>query len=52
MSKLMSLLKASIFVLPFVVLSAVTSPAQQPGSQAIRNLTPVTDAMLRNPPAG
>ena len=53
MSKLCSLLKASVLVLPIVVLSVATSPAQQqPAGQAIRNLTPVTDAMLRNPPPG
>jgi alcohol dehydrogenase (cytochrome c) len=36
--------------LPIIVLSAVAALAQQP--PAARNITPVTDAMLRNPPPG
>src|SRR5258705_13371326 len=51
MSKL-SLLKASVLVLPILALSAAAASAQQPAGGAIRNLTPVTDAMLRDPPPG
>jgi alcohol dehydrogenase (cytochrome c) len=51
MSKL-SLLKASVLALPILALCAGAAPAQQPAGGAIRNLTPVTDAMLRDPPPG
>ena len=49
MSKL-QLLRSTALGLPIVVLSAVAALAQQP--PAVRNITPVTDAMLRNPPPG
>jgi len=45
------LLKASALGLPLLALS-VTAGLTQQGGQAPRNLTPVTDNMLRNPPAG
>ena len=45
-------LKASVLGLPILFMSAVTGVAQQQGGGAIRNLTPVTDAMLRSPPPG
>jgi len=52
-SKFKCLLQATVLALPVIALSAVAVQAQQqPGSQAVRNLTPVTDAMLRDPPAG
>ena len=48
------LLKASVVGLPILLLSAAAGMAQQPQqpADAIKNLTPVTDAMLRDPPAG
>src|SRR5438874_3951133 len=47
-------LKASLVGLPILVLVAAASHAQQqaPGSDLVQKLTPVTDAMLRNPPPG
>src|SRR3954454_20075274 len=45
------LLKASALGLPLLALS-VTAGLTQQGGPAARNITPVTDAMLRNPPAG
>src|SRR5712675_970704 len=51
-SKFKCLLQATVLALPVIALSAAAGQAQQqPGSQAVRNLTPVTDAMLRDPPA-
>ena len=52
MSKLKCLLQASVLALPIIALSAAGQAQQPQGNQAIRNLTPVTDAMLRNPPPG
>jgi len=46
------LLKASVLGLPILVLSVTAGLTQQQGGDATRNLTPVTDAMLRNPPPG
>src|SRR5258706_15245172 len=51
-SKFKCLLQATVLALPVIPLAAVAGQAQAPGSQAVRNLTPVTDAMLRDPPAG
>jgi PQQ-dependent dehydrogenase (methanol/ethanol family) len=45
------LLKASALGLPLLALS-VTAGLTQQGGQAPRNITPVTDTMLRDPPAG
>jgi alcohol dehydrogenase (cytochrome c) len=45
------LLKASALGLP-IVLSATAGLAQQQAADPTRNITPVTDAMLRNPPPG
>jgi alcohol dehydrogenase (cytochrome c) len=45
------LLKASALGLPLLALSATVGLTQQ-GGQAPRNITPVTDTMLRDPPAG
>ena len=45
------LLKASALGLPLLALS-VTAGLTQQGGPAARNITPVTDNMLRNPPAG
>src|SRR5262249_9101257 len=45
------LLKASALGLP-IALSATAGLAQQQAADPTRNLTPVTDTMLRNPPAG
>src|SRR5262245_51246276 len=46
------LLKASALGLPILVLSATAGLAQQQAADPTRNITPVTDAMLRNPPPG
>jgi alcohol dehydrogenase (cytochrome c) len=46
------LLKASALGLPILVLSAAAGLTQQQAADPTRNLTPVTDAMLRNPPPG
>ena len=43
--------KSTILALPLLLAAGVPAPAQQP-ADAVRNLTPVTDEMLRNPPAG
>src|SRR3954470_9085757 len=45
------LLKASALGLPLLALS-VTAGLTQQGGPAARNITPVTDNMLRNPPPG
>jgi alcohol dehydrogenase (cytochrome c) len=45
-------LKASLLGLPFLVLSVAAATAQQPAANPMQNLSPVTDAMLRNPPPG
>ena len=46
------LLKASILGLPLFCAVAFGAQAQQPpGTDVAKNLTPVTDDMLRNPPA-
>ena len=45
------LLKASALGLPLLALSATAGLTQQ-GGPAPRNITPVTDTMLRDPPAG
>ena len=45
-------LKASILALPIFCASVACALAQQaPASEAAKNLTPVTNEMLRNPPA-
>ncbi len=45
-------LKASVLGLPLLLLASADGLAQQPqAADPTRNLTPVTDAMLRNPPA-
>ncbi len=41
-----------ILSLPLLCLSAITALAQQPATDPIKSLTPVTDEMLRNPPPG
>ena len=46
------LLKASALGLPILVLSATAGLTQQQAADPTRNITPVTDAMLRNPPPG
>ncbi len=46
------LLMASVLGLPILFLSAAAALAQQPVANPTANLTPVTDAMLRNPPPG
>jgi alcohol dehydrogenase (cytochrome c) len=45
-------LKGSILGLPLVCLATAAVLAQQPPANPTQNLTPVTDAMLRNPPPG
>src|SRR5207244_150525 len=45
-------LKASALGLPILVLSAAAGLTQQQAADPTRNITPVTDAMLRNPPPG
>src|SRR5215470_2592562 len=42
--------KSTVLGLPLVLLLGAATNAQQ-GTDAIRNITPVTDEMLRNPPA-
>ena len=42
--------KSTVLGLPFALLLSVAAQAQQ-GADPIRNITPVTDEMLRNPPA-
>jgi hypothetical protein len=45
--------KPAVLGLPFLLLASVAVFAQQPQvSDPTRNLTPVTDAMLLNPPDG
>jgi len=45
-------LKASVLGLPLLLLASADGLAQQPqAADPTRNLTPVTDATLRNPPA-
>ncbi len=45
--------KSSILGLPILLLAGALAQAQQPqAADPTRNLTPVTDAMLRNPPPG
>ena len=45
-----ALLTTSILALPLLLLSGAS--AQQPAANPANNLTPVTDDMLKNPPAG
>ena len=47
-----ALLKTSILALPLLVLAATASAQQPQAADPTRNLTPVTDAMLKNPPPG
>ena len=42
--------KSTVLGLPLVLLLGATAQAQQ-GADPVRNITPVTDEMLRNPPA-
>ena len=45
--------KSTVLGLPLLLLAGTAVPAQQPqAADPTRNLTPVTDAMLRNPPPG
>src|SRR5438034_8914204 len=45
--------KATVLGLPFLLLASAAALSQQPQvADPTRNLTPVTDAMLRNPPPG
>src|SRR5205823_1734390 len=45
--------KATVLGLPFLLLASAAALSQQPQvADPARNLTPVTDAMLRNPPPG
>ena len=47
------ILKASILALPIFCVSVAAALAQQPqAADAAKNLTPVTDEMLLNPPDG
>ena len=47
-----ALLKTSILALPLLVLAATASAQQPQAADPTRNITPVTDAMLKNPPPG
>ena len=47
-----ALLKTSILALPLLVLAATASAQQPQAADPTRSLTPVTDAMLKNPPPG
>src|SRR5205823_6945255 len=43
-------LRTSALGVPLLVLATTAGLAQQPATDPMRNLSPVTDAMLRNPP--